>query len=95
MDKIALCACIAYNSCMQYTIRNVPGHVDAALRRKAREQDKSLNDAAIEALARGAGVGEQRCRQRDLSDIARTWRKDPASEDAVAAQDTIDAELWR
>jgi plasmid stability protein len=80
---------------MQYTIRNVPDHLDAALRRKAREQGKSLNDVTIEALAQGAGVGEQRFRQRDLSDIARTWRKDPEFGDAIAAQHRIDAELWR
>lgn len=93
--QLALCAFSAYNNCMQYTLRNVPDHVDAALRRKAREQDKSLNDVAIEALAQGAGVGEQRSPRRDLSDIARTWKKDRAFEDAVAAQHTIDAELWR
>jgi plasmid stability protein len=92
---LALVACIAYNICMQYTIRNVPDHLDAALRRKAREQGKSLNDVAIEALVQGAGVGEQRRRQRDLGDIARTWRKDPAFEDAQATQDTIDPDLWR
>ena len=80
---------------MQYTIRNIPGHLDAALRRKAREQGKSLNEVAVEALAQGAGVGEERCRQRDLSDIARTWRKDRAFDDAIATQDTIDPELWR
>ena len=87
-------ACIAYNKCMQYTIRNVPNPVDSALRRSAREQGKSLNDVAIEALARGAGLGE-RWPQRDLSDIAGTWRKDAAFDNAVAAQDTIDEELWR
>jgi len=38
---------------MQYTIRNVPKTLDEALRRAAREQDKSLNEVAIEALARG------------------------------------------
>jgi plasmid stability protein len=92
---LALFACIAYNKCMQYTLRNIPNHLDAALRRKAREQGKSLNDVTIEALAQGAGVGEQRSRQRDLSDIAKTWRKDPAFDDALAAQDTIDPELWR
>ncbi|PYP91921.1 MAG: hypothetical protein DMG65_05630 [Candidatus Angelobacter sp. Gp1-AA117] len=80
---------------MQYTIRNVPDLLDAALRRSAREQGKSLNEVAIEALARGAGLGERRVSQRDLSDIAGTWRKDPAFESAIAAQDTIDAELWR
>ena len=80
---------------MQYTIRNIPGHLDAALRRKAREQGKSLNEVAVEALVQGAGVGEERCRHRDLSDVAGTWRKDRAFEDALAAQDTIDPELWR
>jgi plasmid stability protein len=80
---------------MQYTIRNVPGSLDEALRRTAREQGKSLNDVAIEALARGAGLIGERGRQRDLNDIAGTWRKDPAFDSALATQDTIDAELWR
>jgi len=80
---------------MQYTIRNVPDTLDETLRRTARERGKSLNDVAIEALARGAGItGEQR-RQRDLGDIAGTWRKDPAFDSAVAAQDTVDEEMWR
>ncbi len=80
---------------MQYTIRKVPEPVDAALRRSARQQGKSLNEVAIEALARGAGLGERHCRQRDLSDIAGSWRKDPAFDSALAAQDAIDSELWR
>lgn len=75
---------------MQYTIRNVPDRLDAALRRAAREKGKSLNDVAVEALARGAGVVEQRCRQRDLTDIAGSWREDPAFDKAIAAQDTVD-----
>jgi len=92
---LATAAYIAYNMCMQYTIRNVPGLLDEALRRSAREQGKSLNDVAIEALARGAGLSGRKFRQRDLSDIAGSWRKDPAFDAALAAQDTIDAELWR
>jgi plasmid stability protein len=80
---------------MQYTIRNVPEALDAALRRSAREKGQSLNDAAIEALARGAGISEARTRQRDLGDIARTWRNDSAFDRALAAQDTIDEEMWR
>ena len=80
---------------MQYTIRNVPEPVDAALRRMARQRGKSLNQVAVEALVRGAGLDEQRVRQRDLSNIAGTWRKDPAFEKAIAAQDTVDPELWR
>lgn len=80
---------------MQYTIRNVPNVLDEALRRTAREQGKSLNDVAIEALARGAGIAGQRGRQRDLSDIVGTWRKDPAFDSALAAQETIDEGMWR
>lgn len=88
-------ACNAYNRCMQYTIRKVPDSLDKALRRAARERGKSLNEVAIEALARGAGVTGERGRQRDLADIASTWRKDPAFDSARAAQDTIDEEKWR
>jgi hypothetical protein len=80
---------------MQYTIRQIPHHLDEALRRAARERGKSLNEVAIEALARGAGVSGDRERQRDLADIAGTWRKDPAFDSAVAAQHTIDKEMWR
>ena len=80
---------------MQYTIRNVPSFLDAALRRRAQEEGKSLNEVAIEALARGAGVSGDRGSQRDLSDIAGTWRNDPAFDRALAAQDTIDVDLWR
>ena len=80
---------------MQYTIRNVPESLDGALRRSAREQGKSLNEVSLEALARGAGVVEPRSRQRDLSQIAGSWREDAAFDSALAAQDTIDAELWR
>jgi plasmid stability protein len=80
---------------MQYTIRNVPDHLDAALREAARRQDKSLNDVAIEALARGAGLGERPVRQRDLHDIAGSWRKDHAFDSAIASQDVIDEEIWK
>lgn len=80
---------------MQYTIRNVPDSVDEALRMAAHERGKSLNEVAIEALARGAGVSGERGRQRDLGDIAGTWRRDPAFDSALAAQHTIDKEMWR
>jgi plasmid stability protein len=80
---------------MQYTIRNIPKSLDAALRRKARQKGKSLNDMAIEALARGTGISGEPTRQRDLSDIAGLWREDPLFESAVSDQDVIDGDLWR
>jgi hypothetical protein len=80
---------------MQYTIRNVPNSLDAALRQRAQEQGKSLNEVAIEALARGVGAAEERIRQRDLRFMIGTWEHDPAVDDAIAAQDTVDEDLWR
>jgi plasmid stability protein len=55
---------------MQYTIRNVPDYLVAALRVSARERGKSLNEVAIEALARGFGLGDSGVSQRELNDIA-------------------------
>ena len=79
---------------MQYTIRDVPSAVDAAIRRRARVTGTSLNRAANEALAEGAGVGSDR-RRRDLGDIAGTWKPERAVEAALAAQDEVDEALWR
>ena len=79
---------------MQYTLRGIPNSLDAALRQRARQQGKSLNEVAVEALARDAGLSGERGRQRDLSDIAGTWRADRLFDQAIAAQDTIDKELW-
>ena len=92
---LAICACIAYTGCMQYTIRNVPGHLDAALRAAASEQKKSLNDVMLEALARGAGVAEVPSRKRDMSDVVGTWVADPVFDEALGEQDTVDETMWR
>ncbi len=80
---------------MQYTIRNVPNRLDAALRKAARERGKSLNEVAIEALARGAGISGERVRQRDLGGIVGTWREDKAFDRALADQDTVDDGMWQ
>lgn len=40
----------------QYTIRAVPSKVDQALRKKAQKTGKSLNEVAVEALTKGAGM---------------------------------------
>ena len=83
----------AYPDCMQYTIRRIPKAVDAALRRRAKHEGKSLNEVAVKSLADGLGIGEQRRSRRDLSGVAGTWRRDRATEVALAAQDQLDEEL--
>jgi len=81
---------------MQYTLRNIPPALDAALRRKAREEGRSLNQVAVEALMRALGLGgEEPVRHRDLADVAGTWDADPAVDDALEDQRRIDPELWR
>ena len=91
---LAYDACIAYNDCMQYTIRGISPAVDAAIRRRARATGASLNQVANEVLAEGAGVGRDRPR-RDLRDIAGSWTRDRAIDEALAAQDLVDEALWR
>jgi hypothetical protein len=80
---------------MQYTLRDVPPSVDAELRQRAQAAGKSLNAIAIEALKRGAGLGEAPVRQRDLADIAGTWVEDGEFDRAVKDQHRVDRRLWR
>ena len=94
-DLLAADACIAYNECMQYTIRGIPVAVDNALRERARAAGKSLNEAVVDALAEGSGMAGSRRKRRDLGDIARTWKTDKAVDAALADQDRVDEDLWR
>lgn len=80
---------------MQYTLRNVPRPVDAALRRRAKSEAKSLNETAVDALTRGAGLADEPVRFRDLDALAGSWREDPAFDRAIAAQDQVDPGLWK
>ena len=80
---------------MQYTIRGIPAAIDNALRARARAAGKSLNQAAVAALAEGAGVTGGPRKRRDLGDIAGTWKADKGLTSALAAQDHVDEDLWR
>lgn len=80
---------------MQYTIRGIPAAVDQSLRERAKRSGKSLNEAAVDALAEGVGVAGKPRRRRDLSDIAGSWRSDKAVETSLSEQDAIDEDLWK
>ena len=80
---------------MQYTLRGIPKTVDHALRRKARHEGLSLNQAAVHALAHGLGLTEEPPSHHDLDDLAGTWVEDPAFDDAVREMDSVDPDLWR
>ena len=79
----------------QYTIRNVPGSLDNALREWARRRGVSLNQAALDALRRGVGMDEEAREYHDLDDLIGTWKQDEEFDRAVEEQDRIDRELWR
>jgi plasmid stability protein len=81
---------------LQYTVRNIPEHVDRALRRRAAEGGKSLNEVLREALIREAGVVESSTpRYTDLDSLAGTWIDDPGFDEMIRAQDQVDESLWR
>lgn len=80
---------------MQYTLRNVPPYIDEALRVRAREEGKSLNEVTLEALLKGLGLTGESFKHRDLSDIAGSWADDPKIDEALQDQRRIDPELWR
>jgi len=80
---------------MQYTLRNIPAALDRMLRRRAKEKGASLNEVALEALARGAAVAEDAVRQRTLRDLAGAWEEDVQFDAALRDQRVADEGLWR
>jgi hypothetical protein len=80
---------------IQYTLRNVPPVLDRALRRTAKQLSKSLNEVALEALTRGAGVSQEVSERHDLDFLFGSWVEDPEVDQALADQRKIDADLWR
>jgi len=79
----------------QYTVRSVPEDVDRQLRERAKKEGKSLNEIVLAALALAAGHGNGKIVYHDLDEFIGTWVEDPAFDEAIAAQDQIDEELWR
>jgi hypothetical protein len=83
-------------STIQYTLRGIPRRLNDRLRQRARDEGKSLNTIAIEALTVGAGLSaETTVRYDDLDDLAGTWVEDPAFDLAVREMDRVDPELWK
>ena len=88
----------AYAACMsdkQYTLRAVPPAIDRALRRRAKEETKSLNAVAVEALARGLELDARPREHTDLDALIGSWQKDPAFDRAIADFGRVDEEAWK
>ena len=80
---------------MTYTLENVPEELDRVLRAVAAAEHKSPEQAILDALARGLGLGEPAQKKRDLSGIAGARTIDDATRAAFAEQRRIDPELWK
>jgi plasmid stability protein len=76
----------------QYTIRGIPPEVDQALRKKAAQLKRSLNQIVVEELTRAA-IG--RTRKSDFSDLVGHWTSDPAFDEMIASQRQIDWDKWK
>lgn len=85
----------AYIAGVQYTLRQIPRELDAALRRKAKREGKSLNQVALEALTRGAGTEQAPLKFHDLDFAIGTWVDDPEFDKIIEEQDQIDPEMWK
>ena len=77
----------------QYTIRDVPEQVNEALRIYAAEERISLNQAAVDILAKGLGVTGREV-YHDLDHLAGAWVEDPEFDRAIEGMDKVDPEMW-
>ena len=88
-------ACMSSGGSTQYTVRRIPRAVDEGLRRKAREEGKSLNQTAVEVLIAGLALSGNGVVHRDLDFLVGTWVEDSAFDAAIQAQDQVDPKMWR
>ncbi|MGI8784634.1 MAG: hypothetical protein ACR2L2_13400 [Acidobacteriota bacterium] len=84
------------------TLRDIPEHLAALIRRRAKQQAISLNKAVASLLEdrAGAGTGNAKTlprRHHDLDQLAGSWSKQEAAafERSLAAQRVVDEEMWR
>jgi hypothetical protein len=77
---------------VQYTVRDVPGSLDRALRRRARQRRVSLNRQILDELLQ-AVLGEPK--RADFSDLLGALAPDAELDAALAAQRRVDEDLWR
>ena len=77
---------------VQYTIRAVPPAIDRALRRRAKDEDKSLNAVAVEMLARGMELEARRVEHTDLDGLIGSWEEDEAFDRAMVDFERVDEE---
>lgn len=79
----------------QLALRRIPEKLRRRLQEKAKREAKSLNQAALEALARGLGLADEEVEYHDLDDLSGSWIQDPEFERTIREMDQVDPELWK
>ena len=79
----------------QYTLRAVPDAIDRALRHRSKQEAKSLNAVAVEALARGLELDAKPVEHSDLDALIGSWQEDPTFEQAIKDFDKVDEDAWK
>lgn len=76
------------------TIRNVPEELHEALEREKHRRETSLNQTVIDLLSHQLGVDTTR--SNGLADLAGGWSDEELRrfEEATAAFERVDEELW-
>jgi hypothetical protein len=79
---------------MQYTVRSIPPDVDRAIKARARQLGKSVNQVVIEAMAQSLGLP---VRRRNLRNMAGEWSREEARafDNFLSSVRQVDEELWK
>ena len=82
---------------MTLTIENLPLPVLDALRKKARDEGRTVEQVAMEAMARGLALSGKAAGKRDLSAIVGKGKGllGPEFDEAMKDFERIDEELWQ
>lgn len=78
---------------VQYTIRSIPPKLDKSLRLQAKKTGKSLNEVALESLAKGAGVDISTQTFHDLDWFVGSMKPDPGFDEALRWLDSLPKEM--
>ncbi len=79
----------------QYTVRRIPDHLDRALRRRAKQEQRSLNAVILDSLERAMDIQSSPRESHDLDFLIGCWEEDPRFDETVSQFEKIDEELWR
>jgi hypothetical protein len=82
----------AYNPNMTLVIDHLPESLTLALHDRAKVEGRSVQEIAMDAMARGLFVTTPKTESTDLSRVVGTWQEDPEFDDAMSDFERVDPE---